>query len=215
MNDLFDERCSTHSTNPINSRKFDTRRTIITAICVASLVLAGCGKESVTERPENVQASENETNTMDREVYRSESIEQDVIKAYEKLGAKYGRFNALECGRITFSDGENAANEGLPGFHFNSMLQVGRLPSLPIVNVPFGISFGFGLRVNEVPNELLKELNELKNLTCLDLSFTNLNNAGLKELKDLKNLRWLYLAKTNVSDEGLKELRSLKKGSSD
>ena len=44
----------------------------------------------------------------------------------------------------------------------------------------------------------------------LDLSFTQVTDAGLKELAGLKQLQVLDLAHTRVTDAGLKELAGLK-----
>ena len=53
----------------------------------------------------------------------------------------------------------------------------------------------------------LKELAALKNLRTLDLTFTQVTDAGLKDLAGLKSLRALDLSDTRVTRTGLKELR--------
>ena len=52
-----------------------------------------------------------------------------------------------------------------------------------------------------------KQLNELKNLTWLDLDQTQVTDASLQELKQFKNLTKLFLTKTKVTIAGVKELR--------
>ena len=53
----------------------------------------------------------------------------------------------------------------------------------------------------------LKELADLKGLTDLKLSGTNVTDAGLKELAGLKGLKELYLDDTKVTDAGIAELQ--------
>ena len=69
---------------------------------------------------------------------------------------------------------------------------------------------GVNLSETQVRDAGLKELKDLKNLQWLDLRWTSVTDAGLKELKDLKNLKFLNLRQTQVTDAGLKELKDLK-----
>ena len=59
----------------------------------------------------------------------------------------------------------------------------------------------------EVTDAGVKELAALKNLTNLNLSFTKVTDAGVKELAALKNLTTLDLGETKVTDAGVKELQ--------
>jgi hypothetical protein len=52
----------------------------------------------------------------------------------------------------------------------------------------------------------MKDLNELTGLEVLDLSHTQVTDAGLAQLKGLKKLNSLYLRKTRVTDAGVKQL---------
>ena len=54
----------------------------------------------------------------------------------------------------------------------------------------------------------MKELKDIKTLTVLDVSNTEVTDAGLKELYKLENLTWLNLGKTKVTAQGLAELRT-------
>ena len=56
----------------------------------------------------------------------------------------------------------------------------------------------------------LAHLASFKNLTRLHLEKTKITDAGLSHLKDLENLSYLNLYGTQVSDEGLKQLAGLK-----
>ena len=61
----------------------------------------------------------------------------------------------------------------------------------------------------EVTDAGLKQTAQQKHLTTLRLSRTNVTDAGLKELAPLQNLTTLHLDGTQVTDEGLKELAPL------
>ena len=121
-------------------------------------------------------------------------IDRATIAAYEKLGAKYSTLKVDEYGNVIYD-----AVDGLPGFTFE------RLPDekLPPVGVPFYLG------CHKAADGELKALNNLINLTHLELWYKQVTDTGLKELKGLNNLRWLSLLDTNVTDEGLKELREL------
>ena len=54
----------------------------------------------------------------------------------------------------------------------------------------------------------IKELNEFKNLTTLNLSFAQVTDVGLKELKEFKNLNILHLPR-GATDIGMKELNGI------
>src|SRR2546421_372222 len=77
-----------------------------------------------------------------------------------------------------------------------------KLPGKPVI--------GVHLHEIGVTDAGLKELADLKQLTCLYLPGTPVTDAGLKELADLKQLTTLGLASTQVTDAGLKELADLK-----
>jgi RNA polymerase sigma factor (sigma-70 family) len=136
-------------------------------------------------------------------------IEAATIAAYEKLGAKYGGFETFESAMISFTPGEQAAVNGVPGFCFIGELPEGKLPKLPPVMTPFGLAFDKGFS-----DEGLKQLKNLNNLHTLDLTLTKITDAGLKELKDLKGLTSLGIGRTEITDTGLAELKNLNKLSS-
>lgn len=74
--------------------------------------------------------------------------------------------------------------------------------------VPF--SFSLQLSRTELTNAGLKELANQKNLSSLDLCFTDLRDKSkLKELANLKNLSSLDLQDTGMTDAGLKEIAKL------
>jgi internalin A len=82
-----------------------------------------------------------------------------------------------------------------------------KLPGKPVIGVNLGGVTGTG---NDVTDAVLKELNDLKQLTTLHLGVTQVTAAGLKELKELKQLTSLDLTGIKVTDAGLKELKELK-----
>ena len=124
---------------------------------------------------------------------RSKQIDPEIVATYEKLGAKYGSLSLQEFGRgfglLTFSQGRSNAERGFPSFGFGE-LPNGKLPKLPLVDVPFGLS----LCDSKVTDAGLKELRGLKTIAKLDLAVQSFTDAGIKELKDLKNLTELNCA---------------------
>ena len=63
------------------------------------------------------------------------------------------------------------------------------------------------LSTTEVTNAGLKELKGLKNLQVLNLGSRNVTDAGLNDLKDLNNLQMLYLPSGGVTDAGIADLK--------
>ncbi len=80
------------------------------------------------------------------------------------------------------------------------------LPQLAGLDIssPFGV-MGF----SRLTDSGLKEVKQLKHLTRLKLSATNVTDEGLKELKELKQLARLDLGRTNITDRGLEQLKEL------
>ena len=69
-----------------------------------------------------------------------------------------------------------------------------------------GRAFALDLSGTDLTDAGLKELTGLKSLKMLGIGMTYVTDAGLKELARLKNLRKLSLG-AGVTDAGLKELR--------
>lgn len=132
-----------------------------------------------------------------------DGIHSSIIATYERLGATYGGWVQRED-EVVFVVGSLSAKKGHPGFSFP------RVPSgkLPDAGIPFGLHFA---ACEGIDDNLLKQLTDLNNLTVLDLSRTDVTDAGLKTIASLKNLTTLDLAWTRVSEGGLKELAPLKK----
>jgi hypothetical protein len=130
-------------------------------------------------------------------------IGTETKQTYKNLGASYGGFSTDADGKFTFSPGEKASSEALPGFSFSQFQ--GKLPYLPSVKTPFGLGLG-GAAVSDAE---LRELRDLRYLNLLNLSNTKVTDTGLRQLKDLKNLTSLLLNYTPVTDAGLKELKEL------
>jgi len=62
----------------------------------------------------------------------------------------------------------------------------------------------------QVSDAGLEQLRGLMNLRQLDLDDTQITGAGLKHLHGLTNLHWLMLEDTQISDAGLEHLKELK-----
>jgi Leucine-rich repeat (LRR) protein len=150
-------------------------------------------------------------------------INDETTEAYKKLGADYYVFTANEFGYPLGNHATGAVSKGLPGFRYWGLQKGGipgcppvyaPLPTLPQVNVPFGLDLSqsgpdrFGQNQG-VKDADLKELTNLNHLTMLNLSWTAVTDTGMKELAKLKQLTILDLFKTKITDSGLKELANL------
>ena len=71
-------------------------------------------------------------------------------------------------------------------------------------------AFALDLSTTEIPDAGLRELAGLKTLHSLDLSSTRVTASGLKSLAPLAELRSLYLRGTKTSNFGLKGVAALK-----
>ncbi len=143
-------------------------------------------------------------------------LDAKIVEKYEKLGAFYGGFTAApespDCddflnqsaSEIVFTEGEEAASNGLPGFCWYR-LPGGKLPELPSVDRQFGIEIR--VDINDVS---VQKLSSLKNLDILILHSRKLTDAAVKELSSLKSLRSLTLFSDQLTDAAVKELVSLK-----
>ncbi len=130
---------------------------------------------------------------------QQQTMSPEIIKAWEKAGAKYGHIRFQDEG---FYLETRTAKEGdLPGFSVTGDL---KLSELPVPNVPFGLIF------SEITDAGLKEITAFKRLETLALMSIEVTDAGLKELVPLKQLKSLELACTKVTDEGMKQLATFK-----
>jgi hypothetical protein len=136
---------------------------------------------------------------------KHKSIDDETIANYKKLGGELGGFTPIGEGLACFSPGERLATIYLPGFGFGE-LSDSKLPKLP----PVGVFFGLCFYSTNLSDEGLKELKDLKNLTCLYMNGTKVTGVGFKELKALNNLTTLCIGDTPLTDEGLKELKNFK-----
>ncbi|MCE9532925.1 MAG: hypothetical protein K8T89_17645 [Planctomycetes bacterium] len=167
---------------------------------------------------------------------RFDGIDARTLAEYEKIGGQHVLFldpsqNSLGLPSVVPASGET--RKGLPGF---SLVGRGKLPTLPTVDVPFGIQLDLANDVDlkqlkNVPNltwivftnwrgsnASMKDLAELKNLTALDLReldgvIDGLTDEGLKNLTELKKLQWLFLRGrklTHASVQSIKEFKNLK-----
>ncbi len=131
-------------------------------------------------------------------------IDAAVVAVYQKLGATYGGFQEDHELGLWFEAGQEAANQGLPGFRFHTHPKA----KLPDAGVPFGLHFGHSRTLTDAA---LKELAGLKNLTALSLYSTEVTSVGLKELVGLTNLSELDLYATKVGNTGTMYLAELPK----
>ena len=67
------------------------------------------------------------------------------------------------------------------------------------------------LSSTQITDAGLKEVAKLQSLTVLHLSQTQITDAGLKEVAKLQKLGFLNLSHTQITDEGLREVAKLQK----
>jgi hypothetical protein len=140
--------------------------------------------------------------TLTAEPPKYKPIDAETVTAYKKIGGGYGGFTFNRFGHLTFTSGKKAAENGLPGFDFDAP---DRLPRLPSVAVPFGLT----LQYIEPPPGGLRNLERVKNVVLLDFTSSKLGDAHLKHLRDLNDLTALYLNETQITDGGLAEIAKL------
>src|SRR5713226_1401568 len=128
-----------------------------------------------------------------------------IVEAWKEAGAEVGWLRPDKFGFLEFDQNKEGKPGDLPAFHFP--WQEGRLAKLPTPTMAFGLD----LSGTQVTDAGLKDLAGLKSLQMLNLYYASrITDAGLKELAGLKNLQTLYLGFTKVTDAGLKELAGLK-----
>src|SRR5262249_5004361 len=64
------------------------------------------------------------------------------------------------------------------------------------------------LTFTDVTDAGLNQLKTCPNLQLLNLSFTKITDEGMRQLKECKSLQLLYLESTEVTDEGQQELQA-------
>ncbi len=139
-------------------------------------------------------------------------LPENIVTAWKEAGAVVGWLRPMLSGFHSFVGEKEGKPGDLPAFLFRrtNRLEVRDLNHL-LVKLPIpATAFGLDLSETEVTDAGLKELAGLKSLQTLNLSYTLVTDAGLKELAGLKSLQALNLGNTQVTDAGLKELAGLK-----
>ena len=129
-------------------------------------------------------------------------LPKEIVTVWEKAGARPGWLGLDSSRLLVFRKEANGLTDEVSGFQFG-VWRDGIVAKLPAPAAPFGLN----LSGTQVTDAGLKELAGLKNLHTLNLNFTPVTDAGLKELADLKNLHTLDLSFTAVTDAGLAELQ--------
>lgn len=134
-------------------------------------------------------------------------IDPATVAAYEKLGATYGCFDIFRLESAGFMVLKPAPFGRLPGFHFKPDT-LKKLPKqLPAVDVPFGLDLSY----SKITHDDLAALENLNNLTMLNLMATKVTDPGFKHLAGLKNIELINLFGVKVGDDGLANLKDFKK----
>ena len=140
-------------------------------------------------------------------------MDPKTIAAFEKIEGKYGVIVTGPNGYLTFdSTKEGIAGGGLPSFWLPVVKEGAVPPSLPPVNIPFGLALsdsyysGFTKEIAESPNlktiifgsyvsrnDQLNNLIHAKGLTALRFSYGGTNDKALKIVGQLKTLNRLEI----------------------
>jgi hypothetical protein len=129
-------------------------------------------------------------------------LPKKIVAAWKKAGAQVGWMRVGKFNGIEFLPEKEGVAGDLPALKF-SRWKAGVLARLPGPAAPFGLD----LSRTQLTDAGLKQLARFKYLQALDLVFTQVTDAGLKHLAGLKKLQYLYLDRTKVTDAGVKELR--------
>ena len=129
---------------------------------------------------------------------------EGTIAAWQKVGAKLGWMGENEELEVEFAEQPDRLKAAIPAFKF--VRYVGDvIHLLPAPEIPFGLM----LKNPNVKNTQPRDLTRFTNLQALDLSGTDVTDAGLKDLASLTHLQALSLSVTKVTDVGIKRLARL------
>ncbi len=131
----------------------------------------------------------------------------EVVEAWKKAGAVVGwiGIDGDKCGHLEFRCAAEGKQGEVPAFRFPEW-RPGEMAQLPQPPRPFGLD----LTLTQVTDAGLQELIGLNHLQTLNLSScTRVTDDGLKEFARLKNLRILSLWSTRVTDAGLEQLAGM------
>ena len=144
------------------------------------------------------------TKQEDRSMKQAAYFEDGTIAAWQRAGAKLGWLGINEELEMEFAEQPDRLKAAIPAFKF--VRYVGDvIHLLPAPEIPFGLM----LKNPNVKNTQPRDLTRFTNLQALDLSGTDVTDAGLKDLASLTHLQALSLSVTKVTDAGLKELARL------
>src|SRR5262249_14814796 len=125
-------------------------------------------------------------------------LPKEIVAAWKKAGAQVGWMRVEESGSIRFLPEEKGVAGDLPALRFSPWKR-GVSGTLPAPAAAFGLD----LSRTEVTDAGLNALAGFQSLQALNLGATEVTDAGLKALAGLKRLQTLRLFFTNVTDEGL------------
>jgi hypothetical protein len=143
-----------------------------------------------------------------RQAELSRALPGEIVAAWTKAGAKVGWLRPKR-GVLRFVTEEPAEAGDLLAFKFDRWTD-GLLARLPVPAVPFGLD----LSNTEVTDAGLGELARLSGLQALSLSWTKVTDAGLGELARLSGLQALSLWRTSVTSAGVAKLQQALRGCS-
>ena len=117
---------------------------------------------------------------------KAKDISANVVKVWEKAGARYGRATIDMWGKVEYQGGLAGESE-LPAFSPKYGMKISELPA---PDVPFGLFLD-----TEVSPAELKEMHRFTHLRLLSIGRGNrVNKLLLKELTGFKNLQVESLA---------------------
>ncbi|MDW8038002.1 MAG: protein kinase, partial [Thermoguttaceae bacterium] len=129
---------------------------------------------------------------------------EEVVTAWQAAGAQVGWMGKTSWGGIVFQYNQQGLCNPVPAFRL-FWGDEGLLATLPEPPGPFGLDLSW----TQITDAGLVHLAKLTNLQSLDLSETKITDAGLVHLAKLTNLQDLNLSWPKITDAGLVHLAKL------
>ena len=147
------------------------------------------------------------------------STSQPILKAIKQVLLMIAVVALVGCGTTKVDSPQPTDNEVDPNAPANisdpiveeKVRRVLKMSTGELTNADLAKVTDLDLTFTQITDAGLKEAAKLQQLTRLFLSNTQITDAGLKEVAKLQKLKRLYLNGTQITDTGLKDVAKLEK----